>query len=155
MDKAQIDKFIQLLRKNELSIAALYETFATIFPTSRKDWLRYAEEERLHAKWINVLQDHMKDEKISFEQTKIASQAIRTSIDYIERQIQKALESKIDLEHALVIAIDIEKSLLESAFLRVFNFRHAKAERIQSRLLEATELHKKRMIEWQKKIKTT
>jgi hypothetical protein len=47
--------------------------------------MKYAEEERLHAKWINVLHTHMKDEKVSFEQTRMTVQAIRTSIGYIER----------------------------------------------------------------------
>ncbi|CAB1065826.1 hypothetical protein D1BOALGB6SA_10625 [Olavius sp. associated proteobacterium Delta 1] len=153
MNKVKIDEFIELLQKYELSIAALYETFATILPLTRNEWSNYAGEERLHAKWINVLHGYLKDEKISFEQTKMASQAITTSIDFIERQIQNALESKIDLKQALVFAIDIEESLLESAFLKVFKLNGAKAKKIQARLIEATEAHKNRLIEWQKRIR--
>ena len=152
MNKVQIDEFIRLLQKYELSIATLYETFANILPSSRKAWMNYAREERLHAKWINVLHTHMNDDIISFEQTKITTQAIRISINYIESQIEKAIESKVDLKQALIIAIDIEKSLLESAFFKVFKLSGSKAEKVRSRLLAATEAHVKGLVEWQTSI---
>ena len=153
MNKAQIDEFIQLLRKYELSIATLYETFATILPSSRKAWMAYANEERLHAKWINALHAQMNNEKISFEQTKFTTQSTITAIDYIENQIDKVVKSKTDLKQALIIAIDIEKSLLDSAFFRVFKLSGPKAVKIQSRLVEATKAHIEGLIEWQANIK--
>ncbi|MDY6990684.1 MAG: hypothetical protein SWQ30_21795 [Thermodesulfobacteriota bacterium] len=153
MNKEQIDEFIQLLQKHELSIAALYETFAVILPSSRKIWMTYANEERLHAEWIKALHGHMNNEEISFEQTKLTTQSIRTSIDYIHSQIEKVVKSKMDLKQALIIAIDIEKSLLESAFFRVFKLKGPKAEKIQSRLVEATKAHIEGLIEWQTSIK--
>jgi len=153
MNQLQIDEFIQLLQKYELSVATLYETFATILPSSKEAWMNYAKEERLHAKWIQKLHAYLKDEKISFEQTRITTQAIQTSIDYIGTQIDKAIGSKIGLEQALTIAIDIEKSLLESAFLKVFKLSGPQAEKIRSKLLEATQTHTRRLSEWQTKIK--
>jgi len=153
MNKEQIDEFIQLLHKHELSIAALYETFAVILPSSRNIWMTYANEERLHAEWINALHAHMNNEEISFEQTKLTTQSIRTSIDYIHSQIEKVVKSKMDLKQALIIAIDIEKSLLESAFFRVFKLKGPKAEKIQSRLVEATKAHIEGLLEWQTSIK--
>jgi len=59
MNNTQIDEFIELLQKYELSIAALYETFAKILPSTRREWLNYAEDERLHAKWIKQLHAYM------------------------------------------------------------------------------------------------
>ena len=152
MNKAQIDELIQLLQKYELSIATLYETFATILPLSRKAWRAYANEERLHAKWINALHTQMNNEKISFEQIKFTTQSTRTAIGYIESQIDKVAKSKSDLKQAIIIAIDIEKSLLEGAFFRVFKLSGPKSVKIQSRLVEATKAHIEGLIEWQANI---
>ena len=153
--KAQIDELIQLLQKYELSIAVLYETFASILPLSeisKKAWIAYAKEERLHAKWINELHTQLEKENISFEQTKFSAQSTKTAIGYAENQIDKVIKGKQDLIQALNIAINIEKSLLESAFLRVFKLNGPKEQKIQDRLEEATKLHVDRLIEWRTKV---
>ena len=150
--KTQIDELIQLLQKYELSIAVLYETFASILPLSEKAWIAYAKEERLHAKWINELHTQLKKENISFEQTKFTAQSTKTAIGYVENQIDRVIKGKPDLIQALNIAINIEKSLLESAFLRVFKLNGPKAQKIQDRLEEATKLHVDRLIEWRTKV---
>lgn len=153
MDESQVDELIQFLQKYELSIARLYETFADIIPSSRKAWLSYATEERLHAKWIKTLHSLTKKGKLSFEQTKFTKQATKTAIDYIENQIEKIMHSKNDLEKALTLAINIEKSLLESTFFRLFKPNAPKAKKIQARLEAATKDHIGRLIEWHKDIK--
>ncbi|MFC1844794.1 hypothetical protein ACFLZ5_08400 [Thermodesulfobacteriota bacterium] len=149
MNKEQVDELIQLLLIYELSIAELYENFAALFPSAKKNWLAYAKEERLHAKWIETLHTRLKNEKISFEQTKITVQSTRIAIDFIEKQIAKAKKSETDLKQAVTIAVDIEKSLLESAFFNIFKLSSPKAINIQSRLVEATKIHIKKLIEWQ------
>jgi rubrerythrin len=153
MNNAKIDELIQSLQKYELSIATLYETFATILPSSKKAWLAFANEERLHAKWINTLHAHLKNEKISFEQTKFTVQSTKTAIDFIENQIDTIIKNKTDLKQSLSIAINIEKSLLESAFFRVFKLSGPKAQKIQTRLEEATKAHIEGLIKWQAHIK--
>ena len=113
MDKIEIDELIQQLVKYESAIASLYETFASILPESKNDWMAFANEEHLHAKWINTLHMHLKNEKISFEQTKFTIRSAKTAIHYIEDQIDKALKTKPDLKQSLNTAINIEKSLFE------------------------------------------
>lgn len=149
MNKEQIDELIQLLQIYELSIAELYENFAALFPSSNKTWLAYAKEERIHSKWISELHARLKKEKISFEQTKITVQSSRIAINFIEKQIAKAKKSEIDLTQAVTIAVDIEKSLLESAFFNIFKLSDPKAINLQSRLVEATKIHKEKLLEWQ------
>ena len=153
MDNEKIDEFIKSLQKYELSVATLYETFASILPSSKKTWMAFAKEERVHAKWINALHDHLKKEKISFEQTNLTIQSTKTAIDYITHQIDTTIKNKIDLKQSLVVAINIEKSLLESAFLRVFKLSGPKARKIQARLENATKKHIERLVEWQADIK--
>jgi hypothetical protein len=152
MNKNQIDEFIQLLEKYELSIATLYETFASVLPESKNAWMAFADEERLHAKWINTLSTYLKDGKIPFEQTKSTAQSAKTAIDYIENQIDKALKEKRDLKQSLNLAINIEKSLLESAFFRVFKLTVPEAQKIRARLEEATKSHLEGLIEWRERI---
>lgn len=150
MDKTQIDELIQFLQKYELSIATLYETFASVLLLSRNVWMAFADEERLHAQWINTLHAHLKNEKISFEQTKFTVQSVKTAIEYIEYQIDRTKKNKTDLKQAINIAINIEKSLLESAFFKVFKLSGgSKAQNIKARLEEATKSHLERFIEWQ------
>lgn len=152
MDTTQIDELIQLLQQYELSIAVLYETFASILPSSKDAWMTFAKEERLHAKWINTLHGYLKNEKISFEQTKFTVQSAKTAIDYVEEEIDKTIKTKPDLNKSLNIAINIEKSLLESAFFRVFKLSGPKAQRIRAGLEGATKVHIDRLIEWQANI---
>jgi rubrerythrin len=81
MDKEQIDELIRYLVKHELTIASLYENFATILPESKDDWMSLTKEERLHAKWIDTLHTHLKNEKITFEQTQFTIQSVKTAIN--------------------------------------------------------------------------
>jgi hypothetical protein len=76
-------------------------------------------------------------------------QSSRIAINFIEKQIAKAKKSEIDLTQAVTIAVDIEKSLLESAFFNIFKLSDPKAINLQSRLVEATKIHKKKFLEWQ------
>jgi len=152
MDKTQIEELIHLLQQYELSIAVLYETFSSILPSTKNAWVTFAKEERLHAKWINTLHAHLKNERISFEQTKFTVQSVKTAIDYVEDQIDQAIKAKPDINKAVNIAINIEKSLLESAFFRVFKLSGPKAQEIRTRLEEATKAHIDRLIEWQENI---
>jgi hypothetical protein len=148
MNKPEVDELIQYLQLYELSIANLYDTFATALPESRKAWKVFANEERLHAKWINALDLLVKNEKLSVEKTKFTVQGTNVAIDYIERQIDRTEKNNIDLKQALNIAINIEKSLLENAFLKIFKLSDPKAKKIQARLKEATKDHLERLMEW-------
>ena len=152
MDQTQTNELIQLLQKYELSIAALYETFASILQQSKNAWMAFAKEELLHAKWINELHTQLKSENISFEQTRFTAQSTSTAIGYVESQVDRAIKDKPDLIQSLNIAINIEKSLLESAFFRIFKLNGPKAQQIQARLEEATKFHIDRLIEWQTNI---
>ena len=68
MNNKQIDELFQLVEKYELSIASLYETFASVLPESKDAWMVFAKEEHLHAKWINRLYTYVKDGKIQLRQ---------------------------------------------------------------------------------------
>ena len=150
--KTQIDELIQLLQKYELSIAVLYETFASILSPSESGWMAFAKEERLHARWIGELHTQLKNENISFGQTKFTVQSTKTAIVYVENQVDKVIKDKPDLIQALNIAINIEKSLLESAFFNIFNLSNPGSQKVRAQLEEATKAHFERLIKWRKSI---
>ena len=152
MNNKQIDELFQLLEKYEVSIATLYETFASVLPESKNAWIVFAEEEHLHAKWINKLYTYVKDGRIQLEQTKFTSQSTQIAINYIENQIDETLSGKPDLKQFLNIAINIEKSLLESAFFKVFKLTAPKAQKIRTQLEEATRSHIEGLINWRERI---
>jgi hypothetical protein len=152
MDNKQTDELFKLLENYELSIADLYETYASVIPESRNAWLVFAEEERLHAKWIKQLYMYFKNGKIQLEETKFTIQSMKTAIDYIENQKKRTLKETPDLKLFINIAINIEESLLEKAFLKVFRLSVPAAEKIRSQLKEATQTHLESLINWRARI---
>ena len=152
MNNPNIDALIGLLKKHELTIAALYDQFALNLPQAADDWQTFVKEEQLHAKWIDKLHQYLKAGKLSFEQTKFTTQSVKTAISYIENQIEKNKKDKPGLRQSLTIAIDIEKSLLESAFFKVFNLDDPKADKIRNQLIDATKTHVNKLMEWQSSI---
>lgn len=152
MDEQRITELVKVLEQYELTVAALYETFASVLPESREAWLVFAAEERLHAQWIGALHTHLKDGRISFEQTRFTVRSVQTAITYIEGQIARLAPRKIDLSQSLHIAIGIEKSLLESAFFRVFDLSGDQARKVRARLIEATRTHLDHLVAWQRSL---
>ena len=147
-----IDELIRLLAKHELSIAALYETFASKLPETKQEWLVFAEEERLHAKWVDKLYLYLKEGRIPLDSTKFTVQSVKTAIDYVEKQIERVSKEPPDLKRFLNMAIDIEKSLLETAFFRLFKLTAPEAQKVRTRLEEATKAHIQKLIEWKTRI---
>ena len=86
MDENQLDELIRLMRENELALSALYETCAGLFPEHRDAWTAFSKEEQLHAKWIDTLHTHLKNERITFDQVRFTTQSVHISIDYINRE---------------------------------------------------------------------
>jgi hypothetical protein len=121
-------------------------------PQANETWLAFAAEERLHANWINRLSTYYQDGRIESEQPKFTSQATKTAIAYIENQTGKTLREKPVLRQCLNIAIDIEKSLLESAFFKVFKLTVPETRKIKSQLEGATRSHLERLMRWREEV---
>lgn len=155
MNSKELDESFYLLEKYELSIAKLYETFAHISPEVKDTWMVFSMEERLHAQWINGLYSHVKEGRIQLKQAKITSQSTKMAIDYIENQIEKTSKEKPDLKQLVIIAIGIEKSMLESPFFKMFELTDYETKKVRERLTEATIAHMQRLIRWRERIETS
>ena len=80
----------ELLKKHELTISKLYETYAEKFTKKHTFWSTLAWEEEDHAKNIEKLAEMVKNGQVAFDKTKYNPNAVQTSIDYAERQIERA-----------------------------------------------------------------
>ncbi len=148
MNKEPTAELIRLLEEHEKSIGALYEAFASLFPDFQKEWLDFAEEENLHAGWINKLHTHQQHGKIAFQQTRITIESIKTAINFLEKQKNRVLAEQPDLAKCLDLSINIEKSLLESSFFKVFHLTAPETQKIQSKLEKATRIHINQLVQW-------
>lgn len=153
MNKEPTEELIRLLEEHEKSLAALYEAFASLFPDFKKQWLGFAEEEYLHAGWLNKLYTHQQSGKITFQQTRITTQSIKTAIIFLEEQKDKALKEKPDLARCLDLAINVEKSLLEGPFFKVFQLTAPETQNIRRKLEEATRTHINGLAQWRAEIR--
>ena len=148
MNKTERDCLVDTLIKFELAVAELYAAFGTVFPGDWARWNEFVEEERLHAQWLTKLKIYLKNEIISFQETKITALAVNHAIGFIKQQTSRARRNEIGLKQAILIALDIESSALESSFFKIFAFNTPNAEKIRRNLASATRDHRERFVLW-------
>ena len=146
-------QLIEALKQYELTVADLYATFADVYPDAGDEWRRMVGEEQTHARWVDALYAHVLKESLSFTKTAITLRSVATAIDYVQKLAEKVRRSPPPLLQAVSLAVDIEKSTLESAFMKVFDFSSPRARRTQERLLRETRLHLEQMSAWQAELK--
>lgn len=148
MKPINIDNMIDSIRNFELTVALLYETFSRIFPPAQEKWLSFADEERIHAKWLAELKQHHNNELISFNETKITIHSINVFIEFLQEQIDRARNDKLDLKEAILIALGIENAILEKSLVKLFSFTSPKAIAVRMKLTRETRIHREKLLLW-------
>ncbi len=112
---------LEELAKQEDAIAALYNQFSYLNQGKNEFWFwsHLYEEEKKHAKYIRDLMEKFKAEKIYVDFNRFPVEAINTSINHIERLIEKAKNGEMDLQRQFTAAMDLEKALIEKKFFEV------------------------------------
>ena len=110
---------LDLLIKHELAIEQLYKVFSARFQARRDFWQRLAGEEQRHAACLGTLRSETTSTSVLLYDSRLRSQAIKSSIGYVESQIVGAQEGRFNLVQALSIARDLENALLEKHFSSV------------------------------------
>ncbi|MBN2557989.1 MAG: hypothetical protein JXB33_04445 [Clostridia bacterium] len=111
---------VQLLVDYEMAMAGLYEVCAARFPSYKDFWLRLSAEEKGHAKAIGSLMEKVDGKNVILDATVFKARPIEISIEYADEVAKRVSERDIDLLGALSLAADIEKSLIESKFYKIF-----------------------------------
>lgn len=114
-------KIIELYLEQELLIASLYALFAGKCPLHKDFWDSMVSEEREHAAWIQHFLDGIEQNKVYFSEGKTRSYTLNTSIAYIKRIIMEFDNKPFDSTKALIIAHDLERSLLEKNVFKCFD----------------------------------
>ncbi len=147
-----VQELVNRLMENERAMVRLYEQFGETFPEDEKFWNEISREELLHFNWLKQLGDFVDKEKIGIRPTSLRSQAVSTSISYLNSLIEKCRKGELTREKAYALAYDIENSLLEKNFFSVFEFASTPYRKIQNEMARETRDHRDKIGEALKKI---
>lgn len=139
---------IAALIANERLLASLYRSFAAAFPNAAGEWTGFAKEEDGHAEWWELLSERARAGKLPLKPDPPKVAAITTTLDYIMRQVQVARGKRMTLAQAIGIARDLENSMLENAFFRVFDLARDQDKKLMAAMRKATEIHRDKLVAW-------
>ncbi len=148
MNNNNLYKVIDSCRQFELTLAQLYLAYSTLFPSEREKWMEFVEEELMHAKWLSIIKSYVEEETISLKLTNISIQSTERATSFIQDKIQNAENGSVSLPHALTCALQIEGSIIEKSFLKMFNFSNKKAEDIRRYIFKETAEHQQKLQLW-------
>ena len=131
-----------MLIKHELAIKQLYETFSALFTTHQNFWKALAADEQKHADQLGTLRSDPNLNTWLFHEGRLKLPAIKSSVEYVERQIAKARGHTISLLEALSIARDIENALLEKQLAKLGDAVSSEIKSIIMALAAETEKHR-------------
>ena len=134
--------FLETLIGHEAAVGRLYRVFSETFPDRAEFWQGLATEEEGHADRLRELgSDPIIDDWLARE-SGLRPQAVRSSIAYVESQIERARGGGLGVLQALVIARDLESALIEEQFARMGRSLHVAASPVLAELAAETEAHR-------------
>jgi len=142
MTKEQI---VDLLAENELAIKQLYEFYAKTFPKEAVFWLDIANDEKDHAMALLSLKEKVDDIYVYFDEERFTPEAILSTKNYINERIKYVIENKINFLTALSVARDVENSLIERNYFKVFESDTPKIKNVLKKLEKETLEHRTRV----------
>jgi hypothetical protein len=110
---------LSLLAAHELAIARLYEACGEAFPGKRDLWRGLAVEEHGHAETLGRLRSDPDVVRWSLHESGLRSQAVRSSIGYVDDQLRRVQEGAVGVLRALSIVKDLEDALVEKQFFKL------------------------------------
>lgn len=145
MTDATVDGLLRKLEEHEEAMASLYTAFGSLQAETADFWKRLACEEHAHAAWLRTLRDRLAVGEGLQNRRLFNSAAVQTSIDYIQRRLAQISSEGITALRALVIALDLEDSLLEKEYFCVLASDSPEMQRVFNTLSEQTREHRKQI----------
>ncbi|MHB0937734.1 MAG: ferritin family protein [Armatimonadota bacterium] len=136
----------ELLAQCEAKLGELYQAYAGLFPEEAAFWEKLAKDERAHANWIASLLPRVRSGTISFREDRLGSPAFILFYDYLVQRLAET-RNRISLLGALVVAMDIENTLVEKSFYNVFTSADPESARILALLSRSADAHLRRVQE--------
>lgn len=141
-DKYEI---FELLEAHENQIMELYKTYASVFPEFSNFWNALAQEESSHAALISQLKKKAQEKNIEVNTKRFKPELLKTTINYLKREAEKAKKKKIDIMYAMTNALEIEKSMIEREYFEVMNMDPEDLKKALAYLNESTKRHVERV----------
>ncbi len=133
---------LPLLMEHEEEVGRLYEAFASGLPEHEALWRKLAGDERRHATALGHLRADPGIEVSWQVEAGIRPAAVRSSIEYVRSQRQKAQTGGLDSLRALAVAADLENALIERQFSRVTVSASGEVRRVLEMLAAETMEHR-------------
>lgn len=114
------EKILSLLHEHETLLGELYLIFAERFPELRDLWLLLAKEEKNHADAIKKCARLVKEGKCIFNEGKVRTYTVNTSIKHIKDITEKAKNKELTVMSALSHTRDIETASIEKNLFKAF-----------------------------------
>ena len=136
------------LAEHEELIGKLYEAYANVFPELNELWNPLSKDEHQHATWIKELDlQASSDSRLFINKHRFKIAAINTSLEYIQKEIDRVSLSPIPIIEALSIAFYIEQSLIESRLFEVFETDSVELKHLLQKLNNETVNHRAKVRE--------
>lgn len=109
------------MAKNEEKLSKLYALFMQKYPSRNEFWQSLAQEEVGHGHWIRTLRMRVEEGAVLFQQGRFSIDVLNDFYKYIGGQIVHfdGLE-EFPLIDALQVSKDVENTMLEKEFFKVF-----------------------------------
>lgn len=114
------EKILSLLQEHETLLGELYLILAEQFTEQRDLWLSLAKDEKNHADSIKKCVRLVKEGKCIFNEGKVRTYTVNTSIKHIKEITEKAKNEELTLISALSHTRDIETAAIEKNFFKAF-----------------------------------
>jgi rubrerythrin len=141
-------RVVAMLVRHEEAIGRLYALFARKFPEHAAFWRSLAREEMEHAEWIRVLYGELENGTVRIDSKRMPAQGIETSLEYVTLLGYHGRQ-EISEARAFAIALQIENSMIEQDFFKVWDGDDEELRKIFEQLVEDTTRHRERLRERQ------
>jgi rubrerythrin len=146
-----VDKLSQLLldllEEQENQASRLYAIYAIRFPEQRDLWERMSRDEVNHARWINGIRKAVDRGEAVVNPDVLRIEEVRKLAKILADQIARTEQAVLLPADAIRAAAEIEGSMLEESFPRVFESKREKIRKLLTRLQDETARHSKQVAE--------
>ena len=119
MERYQLNIF-DLMVKKEQRLAELYTIFSESFKEFEPFWEKMAKDEKSHASWLLKLKEAEEKNLLVFDEGKIKTYTMETFLKHLDGLIVGAKKGKISAKKAFSVALDLERSLIETKTFQHF-----------------------------------
>jgi len=143
VDVEKVTKILQVMIQYELGLSDLYRNCATLWKPDASFWQNLADAEVRHADNIEKMSAIIMRKPEKFELGRPFNLiALNTAMTGIQDSLKRLIQGGIARERMLIMAKDIEQSLLESHYAEIVKTNDMEYQALMKEILSQTYEHK-------------